>query len=115
MSDWVDNVLSVSGAEEQIADVRKHILTKDGKFTFEILMPTPDSVRGTVGEKWWRNFHWGADGPENTKLTCLHPKYLHIEFQSANCPPEKFVNAMREKWPDVEIDAGVNYNEFEPY
>ena len=116
MADWINNMMEVTGDAAEVADVRKHILKDGKKFTFDVAVPTPDDVRGTEKEEGWQLRHWGVKwGPEDVRVLVDEPGRLHIEFQTPFGHPDEFVYTLREKWPDVEIDAGYNSNAYTMY
>lgn len=107
MPNWCSNQLTVTGATDDVAEVVTAVRGRDDDgnecpLDFRRILPPPLEATDNVS---WRYDHWG------TKWLPVHP---HVDkndkgefiviFDSAWSPPEKFIVALSEHFPDVTVE-----------
>jgi hypothetical protein len=141
MPNWTFNTLSVSGEKEILADfVSKTIISStdedydtNGKFTFSILHPLPDDLKGDssplprIGNEtdeqfkqrmdknilmygakdWydWHNNNWGTKWDAcHSQIQEVEDEYLNVRFDTAWSPPFEWFEKVIPMYPQLDFD-----------
>ena len=114
MPDWTNNVMDVTGKKEDVAAARSDLYV-DGQFSFEGVLPKPEGL--TPDEEYdWEIENWGVKwGPSNVQNVIDEDDHIQLEFDTPWGYPQKYVDALRQKHPNVEVDAGWMNQEWFSY
>lgn len=123
MPNWCENEVNIYGTKEQLQTLVDEVFTEVPAFGDETkdetklvldynkIVPEPEDI----GEGWydWRTINWGvkwdlvSGSPENSDVDMdLDSKYasIHMMLLTPWSPPEPIVDALRERYPEIEID-----------
>lgn len=127
MPNWTANTLEITDKTEAIASFKEFMGEDNDGFCFKKLVPPPDDMfEGNLGDKeraecekkgianWydWQianwDTKWNACRVVSEEETFLDGKWTTItyQFDTAWCAPFKVIDALREKFPDLEITGG---------
>lgn len=118
MPNWCENEVNIYGTKEQLQTFVDEVFTEvpalDDKtklvLDYNKIIPEPEDI----GENWWswRNSNWGVkwdlvSDSENSDVDMdLDSQYssIHMMLFTPWSPPEPIVTALRERYPEIEID-----------
>ena len=129
MPNWCDNRVEIYGDNpDQIKEVKKTLASKQTCFDFNNIVPMPKELEGTTspnpepdsfeakrlrkqhGHDNWYDWccdnwdtKWNSAGADLTSDS--NNSIIEYEFQTAWGPPIKVIEALREKYPDLNITA----------
>jgi len=129
MPNWCDNRVEIYGDNpDQIKEVKKTLAGKETCFDFNNIVPMPKELEGTTapnpepdsfeakrlrkqhGHDNWYDWccdnwdtKWNSAGADLTSDS--NNSIIEYEFQTAWGPPIKVIEALREKYPDLNITA----------
>ena len=129
MPNWCDNRVEIYGEDtDQIKEVKKTLAGKKTCFDFNNIVPMPKELEGTTspnpepdsfeakrlrkqhGHDNWYDWccdnwdtKWNSAGADLTSDS--NNSIIEYEFQTAWGPPIKVIEALREKYPDLNITA----------
>ena len=127
MPNWTANKLEITNKTEAMASFKKFMGEDNNGFCFKKLVPPPaDMFEGDLGDKEraecedkgianWRDWcpenwgtKWNACGVTSEEETFRDGKWTTItyQFNTAWSPPLKVIDALRKKFPDLEISGG---------
>lgn len=119
MPNWCENEVNIYGTKEQLQTLVDEVFTEvpalgdETKLVLDYnkIVPEPEDI----GENWynWRNSNWGvkwdlvSGSPENSSVEMdLASEYgsIYMMLFTPWSPPEPIVDALRERYPEIEID-----------
>lgn len=119
MPNWCENEVNIYGTKEQLQTLVDEVFTEvpalgdETKLVLDYnkIVPEPEDI----GENWynWRNSNWGvkwdlvSGSPENSSVEMnLDSEYgsIYMMLFTPWSPPEPIVDALRERYPEIEID-----------
>ena len=129
MPNWCNNRVEIYGEDpDQIKEVKKTLASKQTCFDFNNIVPMPKELEGTTspnpepdsfeakrlrkqhGHDNWYDWccdnwdtKWNSAGADLTSDS--NNSIIEYEFQTAWGPPIKVIEALREKYPDLNITA----------
>tara|TARA_R110000824_G_scaffold62035_1_gene164493 strand:+ start:73 stop:492 length:420 start_codon:yes stop_codon:yes gene_type:complete len=124
MPNWTTNTLEITDRTEAIASFKEFMGEDNDGFCFKKLVPPPsDMFEGDLGDKeraeckrkgianWYDwcpenwDTKWNACRVVSEEETFLDGKWTTItyQFDTAWCAPFKVIDALKEKFPDLEI------------
>jgi len=134
MPNWTANTLQITDRTEAIASFKKFMGEDNDGFCFKKLVPPPDDMfEGNLGDKeraecekkgianWydWQienwDTKWNACDVTSEEETFSDGKWttLTYQFNTAWSPPLKVIDALKEKFPDLEISGGYVHEGYE--
>jgi hypothetical protein len=134
MPNWTANTLEITDRTEAIASFKKFMGEDNDGFCFKKLVPPPDDMfEGNLGDKeraecekkgianWydWQienwDTKWNACHVVSEEETFLDGKWTTItyQFDTAWCAPLKVIDALKKKFPDLEISGGYVHEGYE--
>ena len=127
MPNWTHNTLEITDRTEAVASFKEFMGGDNDGFCFKKLVPPPaDMFEGDLGDKEraeckrkgianWRDWQianwdtkWNACRVVSEEETFLDGKWTTItyQFDTAWSPPLKVIDALKKKFPDLEISGG---------
>tara|TARA_R100000995_G_scaffold22128_1_gene9387 strand:- start:399 stop:845 length:447 start_codon:yes stop_codon:yes gene_type:complete len=127
MPNWTMNTLKITETTEAVSSFKEFMGEDNNGFCFKKLVPPPnDMFEGNLGEKeraecekknitnWydWQcenwDTKWNACDVTSEEETFLDGKWTTItyQFNTAWSPPLKVIDALKKKFPDLEISGG---------
>ena len=123
MPNWCNNILIIHGTEHALTSFMTAARTEDSRFSMGVFFPMPEELRGTSspnrapdGEKqaliekygaadWydWAIANWGTkwDFTAEHVSEDIEDGEVEIEFETAWGPPEKFLEKLAAKFPNL--------------
>jgi len=119
MPNWCENEVNIYGTKEQLQTLVDEVFTEvpalddNTKLVLDYnkIIPEPEDI----GENWWgwRTSNWGvkwdlvSGSPENSDVEIYldsNDASIHMMLLTPWSPPEPIVTALRERYPEIEID-----------
>ena len=106
MPNWCDNILVVTGSDDELARFTAET-TGDGELDFEMILPTPQDLMAMGRDGWWDwrvsaagwGTKWGADMHDINRS----PGKIVFSFHSAWSPPEGIVHQLGAMYPELDF------------
>ena len=115
MPNWCENEVTITGdTEEQIKEFKEYVSAGEGEFSFEAIVPMPENVKDTThnhlgpnsGPNWydWSIENWGTKwDADDVEVVDEDEESITYSFDTAWSPPEPICEALRAKFPDLNI------------
>lgn len=123
MPNWCENRVTVSGSTEDVKEFIELVRggEQEGNFSFQSIKPMPTELEETKAPtpentdqpevdghtNWydWRLSNWGCkwDVGETNYYDADTDGYVEYEFYTPWGPPDRIVEILREKFPDLSI------------
>ena len=102
MPNWCSNEVTIySEDEKKVEEVRQFLKSDASQFDFNKVVPEPKDNKDWYN---WRIEHWGTSRSVDDVEVDASKWDIHYFFDTAWSPPEDICNALREKFPTVEVN-----------